>query len=311
MVKPVVSVVIPSYNSGSLLERAVGSVLAQTVANIEVIVVDDGSAVAPASIARLDGRVRLHRQSNQGVSAARNVGVAMASADLIAFLDHDDEWLPTKLERQLDLVDRVPDAAFWCTGYSWVRGAQEIPSDRTAPTYLGLLATGHVLLSSLLVRRVDYERVGGHDPLLAQMQDWDLALKLCLSGRAPALVDEQLVRYHLHGDNASADYRRAAAERMAILAAHARRAARRGEGATRTAVRGGRARTRELFAYQAIDAARESVSQDVSAAIGHLAFAARMSPRVAALSVVRTLVGRARSVGQRVRRRSTPGSTST
>ncbi len=306
MDKPCVSVVIPSYNSGALLERAVGSVLAQTAANIEVLVVDDGSATAPSSIVQLDGRVRLHSQRNQGVSAARNVGVAMASADLIAFLDHDDEWLPNKLERQLELVDRVPDAAFWCTGYTWVRGTQEIPSDRTAPTYHGLLATGHVLLSSLLVRRIDYQRVGGHDLLLAQMQDWDLALKLCLSGRAPALVDEQLVRYHLHGSNASGDYRRAATERMAILAAHARRAARRGDRRTRTAIQAGRARTRELFAYQAIDAARGSVRQDARSAMGHFMFAARTSPRVAAQSVTRTLVDRARSLDERVRRRSTP-----
>ena len=105
-----VSVIIPTFDRISVLPRALDSVLAQTRPAGEVIVVDDGSTDGTAELLERDyPGVTTIRQSNRGVSAARNAGLAAASGDWIAFLDSDDEWRPQKLERQLDaLAASVP-----------------------------------------------------------------------------------------------------------------------------------------------------------------------------------------------------------
>ena len=117
---PRVSVVVPAYNPGDLLTRSLGSVLAQSMTDLEVVVVDDGSREPQGWVADLDARVTYVRQDNRGVSVARNVGVATARSEWVAFLDQDDEWLPDKLAMQLDVVAAGPRAAFCCTGFDWV-----------------------------------------------------------------------------------------------------------------------------------------------------------------------------------------------
>jgi len=111
-----VSVVIPAYNSGRFIARAVESVLGQSRAAAEVIVVDDGSTDDTGEAVRRYGeRVRYVRQENGGASVARNTGVAAAEGEWIAFLDADDEWLPGKLAAQMDLLGRHPELR-WATG---------------------------------------------------------------------------------------------------------------------------------------------------------------------------------------------------
>lgn len=263
--------------------------------DLEIVVVDDGSTRPPATITQLDPRVRLVFQHNQGVSVARNVGVRVAEGEFIAFLDQDDEWLPCKLERQMAHVAAIPNASFWCTGFDWVTLDSTTPSYTVQLTYRGLLRTQSVILSTTLMRRSDYWAQGGHDPLLLQMQDWDLFLRLAADGEPPAMLDDRLVRYHLHGSNTSQDYRLAARERLAILEAHERRAKVRRDRETVRAVESGRNRTRELFAQKAIDATRSSLrSAERMAALGHLWFAARLSPRVAVQAVAMSISTQAR-----------------
>lgn len=139
--KPVrVSVIIPSYNCSSYLEGAVESALRQTLAVHEVIVVDDGSrddteAVA-TELGRRDPRVKYVHQTNAGVSAARNSGVARASGDWIALLDADDRWHPLKLELQMQSLALAPDAAWSLTGCRVIDGHDaEIPGDPFANTF--------------------------------------------------------------------------------------------------------------------------------------------------------------------------------
>ena len=102
---PLVSVIVPAYNAASTVQQTLRSVLAQTCAHIEVIVVDDGStddtAMAVAEIAAQDARVRLERRPQCGVAGARNHAIRCASGEFIAPMDADDLWHPTKLERQL------------------------------------------------------------------------------------------------------------------------------------------------------------------------------------------------------------------
>jgi glycosyltransferase involved in cell wall biosynthesis len=112
---PRVSVVMPAYNASRCITRAIDSVLAQSrYIGIEIIVVDDGSTDNTAQVVKnYDPKVRYIYQLNAGVSAARNTGIAAAKGQWIAFLDADDEWLPEKLQRQMELISRNPDLR-WC-----------------------------------------------------------------------------------------------------------------------------------------------------------------------------------------------------
>ncbi len=116
---PLISVVIPLYNGAGYIRRSLQSVLRQTYANFELIVVDDGSTDDGPEVVRTftDARIRLIRQENAGVSAARNRGVAEAQGKYVAFLDADDEWEPQFLEAIAHLSVAYPTAGIWATGY--------------------------------------------------------------------------------------------------------------------------------------------------------------------------------------------------
>lgn len=106
-----VTVIITTYNYGRFVQEAIESVLSQTVANLQILVVDDGSTDdTPDVLARIrDPRLEIVRTQNQGVSAARNEGLSRAKGDFIAFLDADDRWMPTILERQLQVMSTEAD----------------------------------------------------------------------------------------------------------------------------------------------------------------------------------------------------------
>ena len=123
---PVVSVVIPTYNRADLVVQAVESVLDQTYRNFELIVVDDGSPDATeARLAPYRDRLVYSRQPNRGVNAARNFGISMARGRYIALLDDDDLWLPSKLDEQVRVLDRHPDAGFVFSDFYILRSGSE------------------------------------------------------------------------------------------------------------------------------------------------------------------------------------------
>jgi len=123
-----ISVIIPLFNKGPYIARALNSVLNQTYQDFEVIVVDDGSTDNGAEIVRGfdDPRIRLIRQENRGVSATRNQGFDKAISDFIAFLDADDEWMPKHLETILRLIENFPLAGMYTTAYK-----RRTPSGKT------------------------------------------------------------------------------------------------------------------------------------------------------------------------------------
>lgn len=127
---PDISVVIPTYNRGALVCEAVESVLEQqTRRSLEVIVVDDGSTDNTGELlSNYSGRISYLRQPNRGVNAARNEGIRAASAELIALLDSDDVWLPFKIELQVDVLERLPDAGFVFSDFFIWRGAERRPN---------------------------------------------------------------------------------------------------------------------------------------------------------------------------------------
>ena len=119
MTTPLVTALIPAYNAAATIRRAVDSVIAQTYRNYEIVVVDDGSRDATADIVAVHygDQVRLLcLPCNQGVSTAMNQGIADARGELIAFLDADDEWLPDKLTRQIEVLESDPSAVMVIPG---------------------------------------------------------------------------------------------------------------------------------------------------------------------------------------------------
>ncbi|MBI5137337.1 MAG: glycosyltransferase family 2 protein [Nitrospirae bacterium] len=179
---PAVSVIIPAYNREGTIARALDSVLAQTLTDLELIVVDDASTDRTAEVvaAYADPRVRLLRHAtNRRAAAARNTGIRAALGRYVAFLDSDDEWLPEKLAVQIAALDAAPpDVAASCTGYLIVDGAELFARTPTLVSYRQIfmgcdLSPG----STLVVRRDIYADVGLNDETLYRYEDWDWVLR--------------------------------------------------------------------------------------------------------------------------------------
>lgn len=186
MKSPKVSVVIPAYNRAGTLSRSVMSVLAQTEGDFELIVVDDGSTdQTPALRSRLrDPRIRWkHHSLNRGPAAARNTGVRAARGEWIAFLDSDDEWLPRKLEIQLNHVsEKVPKACGVCCGlYLREEGYGKLkriipPSPSSWHRHL-LLGCNLGPGTTLMVARKAFDEIGFLDERFRRFEDWEWLLR--------------------------------------------------------------------------------------------------------------------------------------
>jgi glycosyltransferase involved in cell wall biosynthesis len=212
---PIVTVVIPLYNKAADVERTVRSVLAQSQPDFEVIVVDDGSTDGGGDVVRGigDGRIRVIRQENAGVSAARNRGLAEAATDLVALLDADDEWRPDFLRTVLKLRNRFPQAGLWATGYGLAPregGALKQPQFRGVPTnpeggliddfFVCLRKDCPVCSSNVLGRRAIFEEVGGFAVGETLSEDWDMWARIAL--RYPiAFVPAVQAVYRLDASN--------------------------------------------------------------------------------------------------------------
>lgn len=198
---PLVSVVIPTYNRVSVLERAIRSVLGQTFRDFELVVVDDGSTDAtPELLARFDGKLRPVFQENRGVAAARNTGIGLSRGELLAFLDSDDEWLPHKLERQVALFDPTRKAFVCHTDEIWLRQGKRVlqkPTHRKQGGRFFERALERCLISpsSVMISRSLLDDVGWFDEELPAAEDYDLWLRVT-AFHAVDFVPEQLVVKH-------------------------------------------------------------------------------------------------------------------
>jgi glycosyltransferase involved in cell wall biosynthesis len=197
-----VSVVIPTFNSGPLVVEAVESVLAQTRAADEIIVVDDGSADDTAErLARFAPRVRVIRKENGGVATARNRGVAEASGDVVAFLDADDVWHPRKLEMQLPVLESRPELGMVGTRvYDWPATAHPEPkagsSQLVAIPLCELVVRNTFVTSTVTARRDVLDAVGEFDTEQFGTEDYDLWLRIAQRG-AVANLPVALTGYRL------------------------------------------------------------------------------------------------------------------
>ncbi|MEJ5378239.1 MAG: glycosyltransferase [bacterium] len=185
MKSPKVSVVIAAFNRAGTLSRSLKSVLDQTEADFEIIVVDDGSTDNTlALIPKLkDSRIRWETHGfNRGAAAARNTGVRAAKGKWIAFLDSDDEWLPGKLEAQLRLLSEQDHKIGVCTGYYLKEEGQPTCKRLTPPRPFSWHK--HLLLgcdlgpgTTLMVAREAFEQVGFLDEGFRRLEDWEWLLR--------------------------------------------------------------------------------------------------------------------------------------
>jgi glycosyltransferase involved in cell wall biosynthesis len=207
---PAVSVVIATYNYARYLRAAIESVLRQTFSSFEVIVVDDGSTDPTPSVVRpflTDPRVCYHRTGHSGVAAAKNTGVRLSRAPLVAFLDADDTWMPAKLARQTALFRADPGLGVaysrrWLIDEQGRRLEYEEPPLFRGRVLDELFRTNFVCFSSAMVRRAVLDEAGSFDEELALAVDYDLWLRVALRHRFD-YVDEPLVEYRTGHANLS------------------------------------------------------------------------------------------------------------
>ena len=206
---PRVSVIIPTFNRLGYLPRSLGSVLAQSYDDYELIVVDDGSTDQTVDAIQQDyPSVNLIEQENKGVSAARNAGIREASGEWIALLDSDDEWLPGKLNSQMNALESHPEYRLCHTEEIWIRdGVRVNPTNKYAKVggriFKRCLPLCIISPSSVVLHRELFHDVGEFDESLEVCEDYDLWLRI--TAREPVLfLDQQLVRkYGGHDDQLS------------------------------------------------------------------------------------------------------------
>ena len=204
-----ISVIIPSYNRVNLLSRAIQSVVEQTACPSEIIVVDDGSTDQTETMVATDfPTVIYHKQSQQGVSAARNKGIQLAKSPWLAFLDSDDAWLPEKLARQQQAIAQNASMKLCHSDEIWIRNGQRINPHRKHQKKGGWIFQHCLPLcaispSSVLIHQSIFDSVGLFDENLPACEDYDLWLRI--THQFPVLYVDQplLIKYGGHDDQLS------------------------------------------------------------------------------------------------------------
>lgn len=201
------SVIIPLYNKAPYVGKALQSVLDQTFTDYEIIVVDDGSTdesarVAGEVLSKAAVDCQLIRQENAGVSVARNNGVARSKGDFLCFLDADDWWDPSFLERMDWLIKTYPDAGIWGTNYYYVKNGRMRICVQGADTgyinYCQVYSEGMAMpltSISVAVSPAVYDEFHGFNPKLKLGEDFDLWIKIALNYKV-AFLNEPLAFYN-------------------------------------------------------------------------------------------------------------------
>jgi glycosyltransferase involved in cell wall biosynthesis len=290
---PTISVVIPAYNSEPFIAEAIESVLAQTVPPDEVIVVDDGSTDGTAdALQRFGSRVQLLQQANKGPSAARNRGASAARGTWLAFIDADDTWLPTKLQRQLEIASAEKVKMVYTDRFNiGNKGAlpdvqSEVQRLYRGDVFLDLLQEGnHISLSSVLIETELFQALGGFAEHIRSGEDWDLWIRLAERHRI-GVVDEPLLRYRFHATMSSGAPRKMRVGRNEVVA--------RALATPRGQALGGRVRRRIRSVVAMTNANDASKHGDKSLALAEYARALALDPAYGAVyaDVLRFILGR-------------------
>jgi len=307
--RPLVSVVIPSYNYARFLGDAIESVVRQVYERVEIVVVDDGSTDDTARVVGSYPAVKYVRQENQGLAAARNTGIRHATGEYVVFLDADDRLLPTALAAGVESLRDHPEAAFTWGRFRCI-GGDGSPLDDTVPPslpdddpYRALLRMNHIVNpATVMYRREAIERIGGFDldASVRASEDYDLYLRLA-SEYPICRHFETVVEYRKHDANMSADANLMLNAVLAVLTKQAHRA--NADPSHRAALREGVRFYRDLYAEQLLGQLRRDPRRlrDRGQAMRGMVAMLRYGPKW----VGRRAIGRAGVAGSRIKRRLT------
>lgn len=207
---PKVSVNIPAFNDEKYIRETLDSVLAQTFNDYEIIIVDDGSTDKSAKIIKRynDTRIKYYYQNNRGIGAARNKALELSSGEYIAFLDHDDLWMPQKLEKQIALFDKNPalglvfcDTTFFnaeCDMYS-LYANKKPPRGRVFPEILDWY---FLSCETVVIKKSVIDHVGNFPDHMMMAEEYDLFLRIAYKYPID-YIDEPLSKYRIHEKNYS------------------------------------------------------------------------------------------------------------
>ncbi len=206
------SVVIPSHNRSNLLHRTLKSVFAQTYKHFEVIVVDDGSTDNTAELIDTHyPQITYIFQVNKGVSAARNAGISQAKGEWIVLLDSDDEWLPHKLQTQMDAAIKHPEHKIFHTDEIWIRNGNRVNPMKKHQKYGGWIFEKCLPLcaispSSVMIHRQVLQKVGLFDESLPACEDYELWLRICSVYPVYFIEEALIIKYGGHEDQLSTKF---------------------------------------------------------------------------------------------------------
>ncbi|GJQ50989.1 MAG: glycosyl transferase [Candidatus Kuenenia stuttgartiensis] len=223
MNNPLVSVIIPTYNGSRFIKETIQSALDQTYRNLEIIVIDDGSTDNTPEIVKSTNnqKVTYIRQENAGAAMARNLGINISKGEYIAFLDHDDLWLPHKLERQLLLFGKNPMVAmvysdtFIIDENNFVTGkfSQKTKFFR-GMIFKELFLSCFITILTVIIKRSVFIEIGPFLPFKIS-EEYDLYLK-CAAKYSIDYINEPLAKYRIHESNTSKNYETEASDCIKI-----------------------------------------------------------------------------------------------
>lgn len=221
---PTISVIIPVYNGESTIKETIESVLNQSLADFELIIINDASQDSTLAIINqiTDSRIRVFSYQNSGVSASRNRGLDKAQGEFISFLDADDLWTPDKLEKQLKALQNNPQAAL---AYSWTDWIDESGQFLRAGGHITVNGVAYDKLlvrdfiesgSNPLIRKQALDKVGGFDSLLTHGEDWEMWLRIAICYEFVTVPSPQIL-YRVYPESASFDVLKMEAGSLAII----------------------------------------------------------------------------------------------
>lgn len=215
MSKPFFSVIIPSFNRGYCLDRAISSVFQQTYKNYELIVVNDGSSDGTDVFLKSLAKIKVINTGTPGkpigVSRARNKAVQEAKGEWLCFLDSDDEWLPKKLELQKNYIEQYPETQIVHGEERWIRrGVRVNPMKKHQKSggkiFLNCLNLCLISPSTVAIKRETFDKVGGFREDFPVCEDYDLWLKITSLMPVGFVEDELIIKYGGHEDQLSRKY---------------------------------------------------------------------------------------------------------
>ena len=208
---PKVSVIIPTHNRVSLLERAIQSILSQTFYDFELIIINDASTDSTQEMIKEIDHPRIHlinHSKNRGASAARNAGITASKGKYIAFLDDDDEWLPEKLAKQVQIFENLSDkTGLIYSGFHFISqrtGAilKTVSPQQKGDLYKTLLRRNLISTVTSLIKKDCFRIAGTFDQSLPSCQDWDLWIRISKHFHLD-FVPDPLAKVYLHGEQIS------------------------------------------------------------------------------------------------------------